>query len=196
MHIIIDGRKYEYRIYDKKNTITFAKVHEPFGELHNMAPNFPIQLNGENIFTSEHLYQAMRFPFHSDIQREILKPKSPMKAKMIAKEYIQYTRPDWESVNIKIMKWCITMKLINNFDSFSQILLSTETKNIVEYSTKSSFWGSKYENGVLTGVNALGRLLMELRENLPKIQQGQYVLQVPVNNFIFLDAPINDISFI
>lgn len=196
MQLLIGNKNYEYRIYNKNNAITFAKVHEPFGGLHNMAPNFPINLNDLVIRTSEHLYQAMRFPNHPEIQNKVLAPPSPMASKQVMKEHIQYSREDWDNVKISIMKWSLMMKLLNNFESFSELLLSTNGKELVEYSKKDPFWGASYQANQLTGVNALGRLLMGIREDLPNIDPKNYILKPPsVDNFNFLGNKIEEIHF-
>src|SRR5690606_2522112 len=134
------------------------------GGLSNMAPGFSIFVNEINIPNSEALYQSCRFPLFPDIQEEIISQKSPMDSKKISRKYNQYTRQDWENVKFDIMRWCIHVKLIQNWESFSKVILSTNDKPIVEYSKKDKVWAAvPMQNGVLIGKNALGRLLMEVR---------------------------------
>ena len=65
------------------------------------------------------------------------------------------------------MRWSLRVKLAQNQTTFGQLLLATGNKPIVEESAKDQFWGAKVQNGdALMGVNVLGRLLMELREQL------------------------------
>lgn len=65
------------------------------------------------------------------------------------------------------MRWCLGVKLIQNFDKFSSLLLKTTEKPIVGTSSKDKIWGaSPTQPGILIGVNALGRLLMELRKKV------------------------------
>ena len=65
------------------------------------------------------------------------------------------------------MRWCLRVKLAQNWQNFAELLLTTEECPIVEESGKNDFWGAKpLENGTLVGRNVLGRLLMELREEL------------------------------
>lgn len=102
-----------------------------------------------------------------------------MDAKKISRKYLQYTRQDWDSVKFKIMRWCLEVKLIQNYSGFSELLLSTGDKPIVEYSAKDSLWGaSPKSKEVVTGVNALGRLLMELRD---KIKSGALTQETVIN---------------
>ena len=71
----------------------------------------------------------------------------------------------------KVMRWCLRVKLAQIWDEFSRLLLATGDRPIVEESRKDEFWGAKVVNtDTLVGVNALGRLLMELREK--KSTQG------------------------
>lgn len=160
------------RIYTVSDSIVFSKTNEKFGGLSNMAPGYPLYINENIVANSEMLYQAMRYPLFPDIQFEIISQNSPMTAKMISKKYLDKTRQDWELIKIKVMRWCLEVKLCQHWDKFSSLLRETEAKSIVEYSSKDKFWGaSKTEDEkILSGLNALGRLLMELREKyvLPK----------------------------
>lgn len=64
----------------------FWKTADRFGSLSNMASGFPLLINGILIQSNEALYQAMRYPFHPEIQQEIIEQPSPMSAKMKAKK--------------------------------------------------------------------------------------------------------------
>jgi len=155
------------KTYDKQTCVSFRKTKELYGGLSNMCSGFPIQI-GEDIFlTSESLYQVCRFNEYSDIQRIIQGEKSPMSSKMKSKKYILNTRSDWDDVRVGIMNWCIRMKLKCNWNKFSNLLLSTGNKQIIEDSHKDRFWGCVVdENNYLVGRNVLGKLLVNLREEL------------------------------
>lgn len=131
-----------------------------------MAPGFPLCVNAVNFRTSEALYQACRYPHLPELQRKIIKQRSPITAKMLIKPYKDKSRPDWLAVRIKVMRWCLRIKLAQNFQKFSELLLATGDKPIVELSNKDDFWGANYKEGNLVGNNILGRLLMELREKI------------------------------
>ncbi len=155
-----------FRTYNTDECVLFRKTDEAFGGLSNMAGGYPIVVNNIFIRTSEALYQAMRFPDYPEIQKEIIEQKSPMTAKMVSKKYrADKTRSDWDTKRIAIMKWSIKVKLLQNLDTFGTLLLKTDDKNIVEESRKDQFWGAiRVDEKNLEGTNALGRLLMELRE--------------------------------
>jgi len=86
----IDLKESTYRRY-----ISFRKTKERYGGLSNMASGYPIVINGVYIRNSEALYQAMRYGKYPDIQKEIIKPPSPMVAKMVSRRYMEKSRKDW-----------------------------------------------------------------------------------------------------
>lgn len=156
------------RTYDPDTVIAFQKTSERFGGLSNMAPGFPLKIGGVDVPTSEALYQACRFPHLPDVQLTIVSQRSPMTAKMKSKPFRRQSREDWDQVKVKIMRWCLAVKLAQNYGEFSRLLMSTGDRPIVEVSTRDDFWGARVDSkgGTLVGRNVLGRLLMELRENV------------------------------
>ena len=159
------NRDNQLRTYHRTDSAVFLKTKEKYGGLSNMAGGFPLVVNDIKIRTSEALYQACRFPHIPEIQRLIIEQRSPMTAKMKGKPHRQNSRPDWDVVRVKIMRWCLRVELAQNWDSFSERLLETGDLPIVEQSRRDDFWGAKpVDKDTLIGVNALGRLLMELRE--------------------------------
>jgi type I restriction enzyme S subunit len=160
----------QIRIYKRREAVFFRRTAGEFGGLSNMAPNFPLEINGIKIATTEALYQACRFPNQPEIQALVIDQPSPMTAKMKSKRHQKSTRDDWDRVRVKIMRWCLRVKLAQNWSSFSTLLLKTGARPIVEESRKDNFWGAKpQDDETLVGMNVLGRLLMELRQ---QIQSG------------------------
>jgi ribA/ribD-fused uncharacterized protein len=189
-------REPEVRLYRRDEAITFRKTTEDFGGLSNMAPGFPIRLLGHRIRTSEALYQACRFPHLPEVQRLIVAENSPMTAKMRSKPHRHDSRPDWDDVRVPIMKWCLRLKLLNNWSRFSGLLLATGDRPIVEDSRKDDYWGAKpTSEDELEGRNVLGRLLMELREKLRNNPASlQCVKPVPVPDFLLFNEPIGSVE--
>lgn len=185
----MENLKDKERIYNASEIAFFKKTKEAFGGLSNMAAGFPLEINGTSILTSEALYQACRFPHLPDVQRMIINEKSPMTAKMVGKPYRSQSREDFEEVKVNIMRWCLRVKLAQNFTEFSKLLMSTGNKPIVEDSHKDTFWGAvrdKKDENILRGVNALGRLLMELRQQYienPFSVKLVYVEPLKIPNF-------------
>lgn len=184
------------RVYDPSTSIVFLKTKEKFGGLSNMAPGFPLHVNGVQIRTSEALYQMCRFPHIPDLQRQILDEHSPMTAKMRIKKFKIQSRPDWDSVRVSIMRWCLRVKLAQNWKVFGDLLLSTGSQPIVEKSHKDDFWGAKIlTDKSLMGMNILGRLLMELREQFRSGDPQEMMLVTPLNipKFQLFQKPIKSV---
>lgn len=185
------------RTYERSKSVVFFKTKEAFGGLSNMASGFPLRVNGVRILTSEALYQACRFPHMPDVQRKIIAEHSPMTAKMKSKPYREQSRPDWDAVRTKIMRWCLRVKLAQNFKAFGGLLLATGDRPIVEMSRKDDFWGAREtEDGTLVGMNVLGRLLMELREELKNSQDAdmRVVRPLPIPDFLLYGHGIESIG--
>ncbi|WP_175750761.1 NADAR family protein [Burkholderia anthina] len=187
------------RTYVRGEVVVVYKTKEDFGGLSNMASGYPLQVNGVRILTTEALYQACRFPHLPDVQREIIGQHSPMTAKMKSKPYRQDSRPDWDEVRYKVMRWCLRVKLAQNYEEFGRLLLATRDRPIVEQSRKDDYWGAKLvdESGeTLVGQNVLGRLLMELREKLKNDSQCALKIVPPlaVPNFLLLGRPIEMVT--
>ncbi len=185
------------RVYKRRDAVVFRTTTGEFGGLSNMAPDFPLEINGIRIATAEALYQACRFPNHPEIQGVILDQRSPMTAKMKSKRHRKSTRDDWDKVRVKIMRWCLRVKLAQNWSSFSALLLTTDARPIVEESRKDDFWGAKpHDDGTLVGMNVLGRLLMELRQQLQSNQQNvlKTVESPGIPHFLLLGKSIGAIG--
>lgn len=155
----------ENRRYSRQDCVVFHKTKEAFGGLSNMAAGFPLEVEGVSIRTSEALYQACRFPHNPELQHLIIGERSPMAAKMRGKPFRSQTRADWDEVRVAVMRWCLRVKLLQNWATFSKLLAETGDRPIVEQSRKDRFWGAvPIDSDALEGQNVLGRLLMELRE--------------------------------
>ncbi|MFW5453930.1 NADAR family protein [Thioalkalivibrio sulfidiphilus] len=120
----------EVRTYHRKEAVVFYKTKETFGALSNMASGYPLRVNGVRILTSEALYQACRFPHLPDVQRVIIDQKSPIAAKMKSKPHRKDSRPDWDQVRVGVMRWCLRVKLAQNYKEFGRWLLVTKDKEI------------------------------------------------------------------
>lgn len=165
-----------------------------------MASGFPLLVNGIRILTTEALYQACRFPHLPEIQKDIIGQHSPMTAKLKSNLHRKSTRPDWNDVRFKIMRWCLRVKLAQNFSEFERLLLATSDRPIVEQSRKDDYWGAKVleDDETLVGQNVLGRLLMELREQLKHDDPCRFQTVEPMNipDFLLFGKPIQTVKVI
>lgn len=196
------NHNYGEKTYNLNDVCSFRKTKELFGGLSNMASGFPLVVNDVHILTVEALYQACRFPHLPDVQKQIIAERSPMSAKMKSKTYREYSRSDFDDKKVDIMRWCLRLKLAQNFDSFGLILESTEDRDIVENSFKDNFWGaipSKDEPNLLMGANVLGRLLKQLRKQYLENKTEDpakllYVEPLKISGFLLYGEPIKIFS--
>lgn len=71
-------------------------------------------------------------------------------------------RRDWESVKVSIMRKAVQAKFTQH-DNIREVLLSTVDAKIVEHTENDNYWG---DGGDGSGKNMLGKILMEVREEL------------------------------
>ncbi|HEY4583104.1 MAG TPA: NADAR family protein [Lysobacter sp.] len=188
-----------FRTYSRADAVVVYKTKESFGGLSNMAAGYPLNIHGVRVHTTEALYQACRYPHLPDVQKEIIGQHSPMTAKMKSKPHRKDSRPDWEEVRYKVMRWCLRVKLAQHYDEFGRLLLATRDRPIVEQSRKDDYWGAKVVDEVgetLVGQNVLGRLLMELREVLKADTDGGLKIVPPLSipDFLLLGKPIGEVT--
>lgn len=180
---------------NRADRVVFFKTKDKFGGLSNMAGGFPLCVNGIDILTSEALYQACRFPHMPEIQQLIIEQRSPMAAKMKSKPHRNNSRPDWDRVRVGIMRWCLKVKLVQNWDKFSSLLEKTRDRKIVEQSRKDVFWGAKpVDNDMLVGMNVLGKLLMELREEIKNEKPWPSIEPLDIPDFRLYGKAITTVS--
>lgn len=142
------------------DVINFYRVSGDFGCFSNFAP-YPIQVDGKQWPTSEHYFQAQKFE-DREHQEAIRKTKSPMIAARMGRDRKKPLRHDWESVKVEVMRRAVRAKFTQHEDIY-RILLSTGDARIVEHTENDSYWG---DGGDGSGKNMLGRILMEIREQL------------------------------
>ena len=188
-------RDSQLRRYDPKGAAVFRIVRERWGGLSNFGA-YRLEVNGVAIPTSEALYQACRFPAEPELQRLVIAQPNPMAAKMEANAASYRTRADWFGINVRLMRWVLRVKLACNYESFGQLLDSAGEMPIVEHSRRDVFWGARYEGSELVGVNALGRLLMELREQLREDERGalRRVSPPDIPEFLLYGEPIGIVT--
>lgn len=176
------------RKYHKSNCITFRSTKGKYGALSNMAPGFPVRLGETYIGTVEALYQSLKFTNFPKIQEQIINFASPIQAKKYSRINDEKVRSDWKDNKFKVMKFCLDLKLSQNPESFGNILLSTNNLSIVEFTYNDLIWGAISQGEYYYGINALGRLLMQLRES---IKTDQKEIAIPeIENFSFLGKSI------
>ncbi|MBD0340120.1 MAG: NADAR family protein, partial [Microcoleus sp. Co-bin12] len=121
------------------------------------------ELDGEYWPTTEHYFQAQKFPAtaHCD---QIRHAKTPKDAAKMGRDRTRPLRKDWEEVKDDIMRKAVLRKF-ETHPEIREILLATGDEEIVENSPIDYYWGCGKDG---SGKNMLGQILMEVREILRK----------------------------
>lgn len=129
--------------------------------LSNFFPT-PVTINGIEYPSSEHAYQATKAVGTQD-HDFIRSAPTPAEAKRRASPRVLHTiRPDWNDIRVDIMRSVLEAKFENH--GLREQLLATGDDPLVEINTWGDvFWGQCPKG---SGENWLGRLLMELRQEL------------------------------
>ena len=153
----------------------FERDRAQFGFLSNFH-DAAIELDGETWRSTEFYYQAQKSD-DAEYRDAIRNAKSPGHAKGLASDPLrskkagkrswfcgrpEKMRPDWGDVKLSIMQRALVAKFGQNED-LKATLSATGDAEIVEDSNFDDFWGIGRDGN---GKNSLGRLLMQIREEL------------------------------
>jgi N-glycosidase YbiA len=144
----------------ENKVINFYSTKDAYGCFSNFAA-YPLKLKGKTWKTSEHYFQAQKFAGTSH-EEEIRLIDSPMVAARAGRSRQRPLREDWEAVKDDIMREALRAKFTQHED-LKKILLETGDAVLVEHTTNDRYWG---DGGDGSGLNMLGKLLMELRDEL------------------------------
>jgi ribA/ribD-fused uncharacterized protein len=180
--------------YPADDCIVICRVKDPFGHLLNMSSQYPMIINEVKIKSVEALYQSIRFPHHPDLQKDIIEEPSPL----IAKDYAKAGnnrgegRSDWYQKKVKVMRWCIRVKLACHYRDVGKLLNDTVDKDIVETSPDGHFWGGEKDGDFYVGANVFGQLLMELRNEYRTKTETEIknVELLDIDDFLLYGEPI------
>ncbi len=150
-----------------RDEIRFYSTKDNYGCFSSF-PNHPFELEGKIWPTSEHYFQAAKFPDNSEYVEEIRCAKSAMIAAKLGRSRTHKLRPDWESEKEQIMLHAVRAKFSQNAN-IQQILLATKNAILVEHTTNDNYWG---DGGDGTGKNMLGLILMFVRDDLTKPERA------------------------
>ncbi|HZI16282.1 MAG TPA: NADAR domain-containing protein [Myxococcus sp.] len=113
--------------------------------------------------SKEHYFQAQKFEDPAD-QEEVRQARTPMLAARMGRDRKRKLRRDWESTKVSVMRDAVRARFSQHED-LKRLLLDTGDAKLVEHTTNDDYWG---DGGDGSGKNMLGRLLMEVREELRK----------------------------
>ncbi len=181
--------------FDPSKCIVICRVKDSYGGLLNMHGGFPMTVNGTVFRTVEALYQVVRYPNLPDVQHHIIEIPSPLMAKRYSLQFRDRGRPNWYQVKVKVMRWCLRVKLACNYDEFGKLLDSTADNTIVETSPDGNFWGGVPNEGKLVGANVFGQLLMELRGEYRTKSREEMMVVAPlaIPDFVLFGKPISEV---
>lgn len=160
-----------------KGEISFYRANEkPYGVFSNLF-RCEVEFEGRVYATAEHAYQAGKAAKPA-VREWILQAPTPALAAMAAHGlYTWDIVPNWASIKIDRMRAVLRAKF-SQHENLQQLLLGTGSRRLVEVGTTNNavnrFWGEV--NG--KGENTLGKLLMELREELRKQKKA------PINGHV------------
>jgi ribA/ribD-fused uncharacterized protein len=138
----------------------YGHTNGPHGCFSNFSAH-PFTLDGLVWPTSEHYFQAQKFP-GLEWAEEIRLAPNPMKAKRMGGSRAHPLRKDWERVKEDVMRLALEAKFTQHA-SLREVLLATGDQTLVEAAPRDYYWGCGAKG---TGRNRLGYLLMELRTKL------------------------------
>lgn len=143
-------------------TIYFYSTRSEYGCFSNFSSH-GFELDGEYWATTEHYFQAQKFPktAHGD---QIRQAKTPKDAAKMGRDRSRPLRKDWEEVKDDLMRKAVLRKFETHAE-IREILLATGDEEIVENSPSDYYWGCGKDG---SGKNMLGQILMEVREILRK----------------------------
>ena len=140
--------------------INFYSTTGEYGCFSNFSRH-AITLKGKRWPTSEHYFQAQKFA-GTEHEEEVRKCKTPREAANMGRSRKLPLRRDWESVKEKVMLEALRAKFTQHGE-LKAILLGTGDALLVEHTENDSYWG---DGGDGSGKNRLGRLLMQVRDEL------------------------------
>ena len=155
------------RIYRRDEACGFRFTREAWGEFSNFAPlAAPIAAGPWTFPTSEHLYQAAKFGAAPDVQCRIAAAPTAREAAAIGRGTKAGMNPDWNAQRVNAMRWVLRMKREADAAGIDAALARSGDRPIVEVSTRDPWWGANPAGDSYRGENVLGRLWMELRQQL------------------------------
>lgn len=145
--------------------ILFSRQKGICPELSNFemsSPRLRFDVGFEPIYlpSVEHFYQAMKTLNYFD-RMAIYNASTPKEARRRGREVA--LRPEWEWIKDRIMREGLLAKFA--VPEYREILLSTGDAELIEDAPWDSYWGNGPDG---KGQNKLGKMLMELRDELKK----------------------------
>lgn len=144
--------------------INFYRHQDAYGYFSNFHPS-PITLKDKVWPTTEHYFQAMKY--EGNPREELIRnAETPSKAATMGRNKSVPLRMDWEGIKYGVMREAVLAKFTQH-DDLKRLLLETGDLILVEHTTNDRVWG---DGGDGSGLNLLGKVLMEIREEIRGMQ--------------------------
>lgn len=128
-----------------------------------------VKLWGKTFYTAEHAYHYKKFATdYPDVADKIAAAPSPWAAMQVERQHGKLRRPDWHDIKLGVMTDILRATMQQNQD-IQECLLKTGDKTIYKNSPVDPYWGIG-EDG--NGENAMGKILMQLRDELRSSASG------------------------
>ena len=173
------------RIYARDLVCPFRFTRAEWGAFSNFQPLAgPIAAGPWLFLSSEALYQAGKFATCPDVQQRIAEAPTAREAAAIGRAPGLGIDPGWNAQRVDVMRWVMRMKREANAAEIDAVLAATGGRPIVEVSTRDPWWGARPVAERYEGKNVLGRLWMELRQQLrdgdPRARSGAWLGRIRV----------------
>jgi ribA/ribD-fused uncharacterized protein len=144
--------------------IFFWSEKSKYGDFSNFSTG-PFLIEGTLWPTTEHYFAAMKSS--SPAKREDIRAlETPMEAKQAGRNV--QLRANWDLIKYDVMVVALRHKFSPRYPRLMDLLLSTGDAQIFEDSPYDKIWGTGVRGAVGTGMNLLGKALMQVREELRK----------------------------
>lgn len=122
---------------------------------------YGFRVDGQYYETNEHFFQSKKFEGTAH-ETAVAAAPGPGTAQRWGKDRSRPLRSDWEQVKHDVMLTGLRAKFTQN-PQLLKLLLSTSSEELIEDSPVDYYWGCGKSG---SGKNMLGKLLMQLREQL------------------------------
>jgi ribA/ribD-fused uncharacterized protein len=158
--------------FNKQEALEVGAIELFYDETDPLANVYPcpMKYNGVRYISAEQAYHCQKFDpeLYPEVIHELMNEVNPGKCNIIVKKHKDKIRPGWEQMKFRIMIDIVYQKMIQNPD-MAKLLLNTKDKYLVEDTPNDPCWGVVTNSeGIMSGVNFMGRILMIVREILLK----------------------------
>ena len=173
------------RVYARSQVCGFRLAAAEWGVFSNFFPlAVPVTAGPWTFRSSESLYQAAKFAPRPDVQQRIAEAPTAREAAAIGRTPGLGIDPGWNTQRVDVMRWVLRMKREANGSEIDAVQAATGDRPIVEVSTRDPWWGARPVADRYQGRNVLGRLWMELRQQLrdrdPAARSGAWLDRISV----------------